>query len=323
MNKQCKLCGTLVPFELNFCQMCGSTEFIAVPDDNQTVVLNETNNPYLNNQTEYAQNVPNQQNAFNNQPSNLYNQQGWQPPVQQAPNKKKKNGAITAVIVIVVLLLLAGIGNAAEKKLQAEKNTEKTTTTEPKVNSDASVSESASNINADFQEQETEKESVKGIGEYTKGAFDGKTYTNEWADIKIEIPQGFSNADEATYAAGENSVTDCGAYFIADDTMSLFYICYEKLPSFPIYDEESYLDVVMEGMKKQTGVKYEISNNYSKTDIAGYTYTVAECNVENGYGDFVQSMYVRKIDGYIVFLCAISESTTVNNELVNTVTTVK
>ena len=51
-----------------------------------------------------------------------------------------------------------------------------------------------------------------------------------------------------------------------------------------------------------------------------YAYATAECNFNNGYGDFVQSVYVRKIDGYMVFISAISNSADSNDVLVNNIT---
>lgn len=149
------------------------------------------------------------------------------------------------------------------------------------------------------------------------------TYVNEWADIKLALPVGFSDADSFTYSAAESLNTECGAYFMADDTMSLMYICYEKLPTFPIYDEEDYLDSAMNVLKNQTGITCEVDDVYSTTNIAGYAYVTAECNINNGYGNFVQSIYVRKIDGYMVFISAISNSADSNNVLVNNISTAK
>lgn len=40
---------------------------------------------------------------------------------------------------------------------------------------------------------------------YTEGSFDGSTYENWWANIRISLPEGFSDADLATHMAVENS----------------------------------------------------------------------------------------------------------------------
>ncbi len=316
MEKQCKICGAIVPDNAKFCQKCGGNEFVAAgTDDEQTGLLNESGNPYQNQPVQPQPQAPVYTQPQFNQPNGFNNQQNWQqPPVPQNQPKKKNTGLIVAIVVIC-LIVLAGIGMAAEKIFQ-----------EQGYGDGDSSSDSGYNFNIGTNDDSSDDDVENDIDnsvtiEYTKGTFDGATYINEWADIKLVLPSGFSNADSDTYSASENESTDCGAYFMADDTMSLIYICYEKLPSFPVYDEEDYLDAVMNSLKNQTGITYEIDEVYSTTNIAGYAYATAECNFNNGYGDFVQSIYVRKIDGYMAFISAISNSTASNNVLVNNITT--
>lgn len=242
---------------------------------------------------------------------NEINSPYWQAPVPQKRPKKSNKGLIIAIIV-VVLLVLAGIGSIAEKVFQSQGYGQRSDTI---LGSDFDNSDNVSPENNYIQSSDVE---------YTKGEFDGTTYINEWADIKLVLPAGFSNADSSTYSAAENSTTDCGVYFMADDTMSLIYICYEKLPTFPEYDEESYLDSAMNAMESQApaGITYETTGVYTTTTIAGYAYASVECEFNNGYGDFVQSIYVRKIDNHMVFISAIGVSADTNNNLVKTITTV-
>lgn len=230
--------------------------------------------------------------APNNTTFNQYNQQSsanqaWQPPV---PNKrpKKKKGLIIGIIA-VILLVLAAIGILAEKAFQRQ----------------------------GYGNNEPEKLY------YSKGNFDGSIYTNKWADIELSLPEGFSNADSATYSAAENSNTECGAYFFADDTMSLIYICYEKLPTFPVYDEEKYLDAATNSLQNISGITYQIPDTYGSIDIAGNSYVKAECQFNNGNGDFTQTIYVRKLDNYMIFISAIGISADSNDALVGNITKVK
>lgn len=176
---------------------------------------------------------------------------------------------------------------------------------------------SVNSNNNDYTEEITEKIY------YSEGTFDGSVYENKWADIKFEMPEGFSNADLADYSSVENASTECGMYFIADDTMSLIYICYEKLPSSPVYDEEEYLDAAMKLLKNASGVTYTIPNTYSTTTIGGYTYTKADCGFNNGNGDFLNTFYVRKLDGYMICISAIGVNSASNDALVSNITTVK
>lgn len=265
MNKQCKACGSNVPNDAQFCQVCGGADFII---DNQTP----------------------------NQP--IYSQ-SWQPPVSQ--KRSKKTGLIIGIIA-VVLIVLAGIGMVTERVFQEQGYGDNTGN-----NGDT---------NNNFE----------GIPEklyYSKGTFDGSVYTNTWADIKFELPEGFSNADLATYNAIENSNTECGIYFMADDTMGLLYICYEKLPTFPTYDEEKYLNSAMKSLQNVSGITYEIPNTYTAATIGGYTYAKAECEFNNKNGDFANTFYVRKLDNYMIVISAIGVNFGFNDALVNRITTAK
>ena len=275
MNKQCKFCGSNVPNDAKFCQVCGGADFV------------------INNQT------PNQPN---------YNQT-WQPPVPQNQPKKKKTGLVIGIIA-AVLIVLAGIGMLAEKAFQEQGYGDNTGN-----NGDY-------NYNIGGDTNNNSEETPEKLY-YSKGTFDGSVYVNKWADIKFELPQGYSNADLATYNTAENSNTECGMYFMADDTMGLIYICYEKLPSFPVYDEEKYLDSAMKSLQNVSGVTYEIPNTYTTANIGGYAYAKAECTFNNSNGDFANTFYVRKLDDYMIVISAIGANPSSNDALVNYITNAK
>lgn len=283
MSKQCKSCGSNMPSDAKFCQACGGSEFI---------VNNSTPN-----QPTFNQNQFNQQSPIN---------QSWQPAVPQNQPKKKKTGLVIGIIA-AVLLVLAGIGFIAEKAFQDE-------------------GYGGNSNNNDYGYNDITNNNSEEIPEkiyYSEGTFDGSVYENKWADIKFVMPEGFSNADLATYSAVENASTECGMYFIADDTMSLIYICYEKLPSFPVYDEEKYLDSAMKSLENVSGVTYTIPNTYSTATIGGYAYAKAECGFNNGNGDFSNTFYVRKLDGYMICISAIGVNSASNDALVANITTAK
>lgn len=286
MNKQCKTCGSNVPAEARFCQVCGGSEFI-------------TNN----NQSAYNQNQFNQQHPVN---------QTWQPPAPQNKPKKKKTGLIIG-IVAAVLIVLAVIGAIAEKTFQDQGYGDNIGN-----NGDYGYNIGESNGNTDNSSGENEEKLY-----YSKGNFDGLVYENKWADIKFTLPAGFSDADSSTYMAAENSNTECGMYFMADDTMGLIYICYEKLPTFPVYDEEEYLDSAMKSLENISGVTYKIPDTYSTATIGGYAYAKAECEFNNGNGDFANTFYVRKLDDYMIVISAIGVDFEYNDALVTTITTAK
>lgn len=301
MNKQCKACGSNVPNDAKFCQVCGGSNFIINNTTQQTGINN--------NSTSYQQGY--NQNQYEQRPPV---NQTWQQPIPQNQTKKKKTGLIIG-IVVAVLVVLAGIGMVAEKEFQDQGYGNNDISN----NDDYSFNIGDNNNSLDDSSFYDESEKVY----YTKGTFDGSVYVNEWSDIKFALPEGFSNADLATYNAAENSNTECGAYFIADDTMSLIYICYEKLPTYPSYDEEEYLDVALKSLKSLTEITYTVPDTYSTATIGGYTYAKAECEFNNGIGNFSNTIYVRKLDDYIIFISAVGINPELNAALVSNIGNVK
>ena len=252
-------------------------------------------------------------NAPTNQPAYNQNQYNQQPPINQtwqspAPQKRPKKTGLIVGIVVAVLIVLSVIGIVAEKALRDQEYGDNTGN-----NSDYSYNSGESGSSNENP----------GKLYYSKGTFDGSVYENKWADIKFALPEGFSDADLANYMAAENSNTECGVYFMADDTMGLIYICYEKLPTFPVYDEKDYLDSAMESLDNVSGITYKTPDTYSTANIGGYTYAKAECEFNNGNGDFVNTFYVRKLDNYMIVISVMGINSGYNDALVAHITKAK
>ena len=232
-----------------------------------------------------------QQPAFAEQPV----QQAWQPPMPQP--KKKKTGLIIG-IVAGALVVLAVIGMVAEKVFQNMGYGD----------SDDIDSDYVFDLGGDTDEEDT----TPAVS-YTKGTFNGVTYENKWADMKLVLPTGFSNADASTYATAENESTECGFYFVADDSTGLIYAYFEKLPTFPVYDEEEYMDAVMDTL---AGISnFTTTDVYTTIVIGDYTYKKAECTFTNANGEFVATVYVRKLDDYMIVVSTMGANSTANDAL--------
>ena len=218
-------------------------------------------------------------------------------PQPQPQPKKKKTGLIIG-IVAGVLVVLAVIGMVAEKAFQ---------------NMGYGDSD---DIDSDYifdLGDDSEDDDAPQTVSYTKGTFNGVTYENKWADMKLVLPTGFSNADAATYASAESQSTECGFYFLADDFSSIIYVCFEKLPTFPVVDEEDYLDALMDTL---AGVpNYTTTDAYADSTIGGYMYKKAECTFTNDNGKFVNSFYVRKLDEYMIAVSVMGVNSTANDAL--------
>lgn len=301
MNKQCKACGANVPNEARFCQKCGASDFMMFEPE-QTNVLDSTyvqyNIPPVANSNNQYDTIPpavNQNTQYQNIQYQNYQQapeiqQNWQTPVQPIQPKKKKTGLIIGIVVgVIAFFVVLGIIGA--------------------------IASQNDSYYDDYYSDDYYADDYDTV-EYTKGYFDGTTYINEWADISLELPEGFVDTDYDTYSSMENATTECGAYFMAEDTSSVIIICFEELPSFPVYNETSYLDVSMSNLEAEVDVYYYYDDYYTTT-IAGYDYTTVTVGFDNGYAEVVESVYVRQIGDYMVFISAVSLDEATNDALVS------
>lgn len=161
------------------------------------------------------------------------------------------------------------------------------------------------------------KDRVKS--EYTKGAFDGNTYINEWADIKLVVSSNYYEEDGSTY---KNSNTDCGLFLISEDVSQSIVILYEKLPLKTI-DEERYLNILMNNLDStdMDGIIYQTTRDYTNSVVGGYTYNSAEVNLI-GERSAVQTYLVRKIDDRMIVIILTGLSSQETYDLAKTITNV-
>ena len=215
--------------------------------------------------------------------NNSFNQQNWQQPMQPQPVPKKSKTWLI-VLIVVAVLVAAGIGALAQEFLR---NTG-----------------SSSDV------------------PYTKGDFDGSVYTNEWADIRYELPEGYNDADSYYYSSAESENVDCGLYTFSEDLTSFMYISFEKLPT-SLYDEEDYLDSALKVLEETSGESLDVdySDDYEPYTIAGYEYLKASGEIDNGISTRSFGFFVRKIDGYMVLISACDATDFDVDEIVDDITT--
>lgn len=224
---------------------------------------------------------------YNNNGYPAYNQQ----PMSPSQPRKNKKGVVVAIVAVILIFFLVGMGFLLGRNSQ---------------NNDSSGS------NTKVAEE------VPKV-EYTKGTFDGTTYINEWANIKLTLPEGFSNADSEYYTSSENETTDCGFFMASDTSYGSLVISFEKLPAIPKIDEEEYLDIVMDQLAQTTDIAYEVTDNYTTKTIANQAYLTANCPVKNGDIDLVQTYCVRKIDNTMVAIIVTGFYTEENNKMLENI----
>lgn len=153
---------------------------------------------------------------------------------------------------------------------------------------------------------------------YSKGELHGNVYTNEWANLKIELDERFSEASQEHYDAYDNLLTDCGAYFIAEGDGDELGIVFYKGGGYSVkeYCDEA-LDTWMGSVRTHVNEVFSkeyIENivyekNAKPVDIAGETYLGVFLTVrfENGLST-VYSDYCAEKDRKIIDIVVVADS---------------
>ena len=301
MQKYCSKCNCEVEDDARFCPMCGSSEIKSV-DPEATTVLGE-NTGYqpqtLYNQSNYnAQQPPQSQMPVYSQQAPQF-QQGvpFQPPV--APKKKGLKGWQIALIVVGVFAM-AGIGFIAEKVFQQQGYGE---------SSKPQTSYFSGDNDHSFVDDNDDNSTASKV-EYTKGTLsDAGIYTNEWANIKLTIPEGYTEGNSVNYNSfSDGGTTECGLYLVSPQ-QEMYAIIYVDASSQKYINENIFLSQLSAGISQQEieNIKYTIPEKYEDITIAGENYVVAHYIISSYGVDMVQSYCVRKIGDLVSNIIPVNE----------------
>lgn len=178
-------------------------------------------------------------------------------------------------------------------------------------------------------------------GAIKQGVWEGSTFTNEWSDIKLTLPENYTSLtpDEMSQAlsASEEISVNNGAnkteidlsnlktlyeFMIYDDEgVSSLILTYENLALTPLtsgLDEEAYY-VELKKTLDVSGMEYaEVEKNTVK--VAGADYLRIHCSVNGGV--MFQDYFLRKHDGAMIafILSYIPESEAKMNDFINSLT---
>lgn len=153
---------------------------------------------------------------------------------------------------------------------------------------------------------------------YSIGELQGNVYTNEWANLKIELDERFTEASEEHYDAYDNLLTDCAAYFIAEGDGDELGIVFYKGGGYSVkeYCNEA-LDTWMGSVRSH--VNEVFSQEYIRNivyerdakpvEIAGEDYLGVFLTVrfENGLST-VYSDYCAEKDRKIIDIVVVADS---------------
>ena len=152
---------------------------------------------------------------------------------------------------------------------------------------------------------------------YSVGELKGNVYTNEWANLCIEVDERFTKATQEQYDTYDNLLTDCGAYFIDEDDGDELGIVFYK----GCYSLKEYCDDALESCmgSVRTHVNEVFSQEYIKNivyeknaspvEIAGEDYLGVFLTVrfENGLST-VYSDYCAEKDRKIIDIVVVADS---------------
>ena len=154
--------------------------------------------------------------------------------------------------------------------------------------------------------------------QYSAGELKGNVYTNEWANLRIELDERFTEASKEHYNAYDNLLTDCAAYFIAEGDGDELGIVFYKGGGYSVkeYCEEtleSWMSSVKVHVNEVFSQEYIENIVYEKNakavEIAGEEYLGAFLTVrfENGLST-VYSDYCAEKDRKIIDIVVVADS---------------
>lgn len=230
----------------------------------------------------------------------------------KSTRKERAKKALAGIIIVTAIFLVAFVfWDMADVKLNRGDITSK-------------VEKVTDNIIYDAIENEFVLESTDV--EYTKGEINGNIYTNEWANIKIEFDERFENAPQEYYDPYENLLSDCGAYFIAEEDGDEIGITFYKAGTHSVkeYCDEtidSWMDALENHFEDVFSQEYIDEIVYTKdaksVDIAGEEYLGVFLTVgfQNGLSP-VYSDYCAEKNRKIIDIVVISDSVEESLDLV-------
>lgn len=130
---------------------------------------------------------------------------------------------------------------------------------------------------------------------YTKGTLADGVYTNEWADLKLVIPEGFQNVSEETYLElSKSGDSECGLFLVKDNgqyCVVMFFAPSISLVSPKDCLEESMNTRIAEFSEREISAQWDGQSH--DVQIAENTYASSALNVNDGFA--FESLYLRQI----------------------------
>ncbi|MBR0467147.1 MAG: zinc ribbon domain-containing protein [Clostridia bacterium] len=304
--KKCPNCNTIADESADFCPECGA-KLPVIATDATTIISQNSSNTVQSAFNNPESHVIPDSNSANNGYS-AYRDQYMANSYQQYSPQKKGLKPVHIVLIIIgaifaLIILLAIIGASLED------SSESTDAVDNYV------------ISNDYNQDESENEKTY---EYSKGRLDGDTYINEWANIKLEVPEGYIKGNNANYNSFSDGVTtECGLYLLSPQR-EMYAIVFIDASSQNYANENTLLMQLSVVLTKQNNenIKYTAPEKFEDITIAGENYTVAHFQISSYGVDMIQSYYVRKIGDRFCNIIIINTTKEENDALVSKITKV-